>query len=320
MDPPFHPETHVRRSFLGFAATIALSLGTGRPAIAQRDQMVVNTAWLAKHLKDPNLVLLHVGTTGEYGAMHIPGARLVDLDDISVSEHTQQGLMLEMPTAESLRDRLQKLGISNDSRIVVYYGTDWVSPSTRVVFTLDYAGLGAQTALLDGGMPAWIRDGNKVTDKASPQRAGALAPLHIKPIVVDAAYVKEHIGKTGVSIVDGRDASFYDGVQQGSTHGAAQRAGHIAGAKSVPFTEIAYDNLLLKSPGELAALFTKAGVQPGDTIVGYCHIGQQATAMLFAARSLGHPVLLYDGSFQEWSRLTPAESYPVESSSAKSKQ
>ena len=24
-------------------------------------------------------------------------------------------------------------------------------------------------------------------------------------------------------------------------------------------------------------------------------------AVLFAARSLGHPVLLYDGSFQEWS-------------------
>lgn len=309
----------MRRHFLLLAATIAASLGIGRPAPAQRDQMLVNTAWLAKHLKDPKLVLLHVGTAGEFGAMHIPGARLVNLDDISVSEHTQEGLMLEMPTAESLRERLQKLGISNDSRIVVYYGTDWVSPSTRVVFTLDYAGLGAQTSLLDGGMAAWIRDGNKVTDKAAPQRVGTLAPLHIKPIVVDAAYVKEHIGKSGVSIVDGRDASFYDGVQQGNTHGAVQRAGHIAGAKSVPFTEITSDNLLLKSPNELAALFAKAGVQPRDTIVGYCHVGQQATAMLFAARSLGHPVLLYDGSFQEWSRLTPAESYPVENPAAKSK-
>ena len=310
----------MRRSSLVLATAVAASLGTARPTPAQRDQMLVNTAWLAKHLKDPNLVLLHVGSNGEYGAMHIPGARFIDLDDISVSEHTQQGLMLEMPAAESLRERLQKLGISNDSRIVVYYGTDWVSPATRVVFTLDYAGLGTQTALLDGGMPAWIRDGNKVTDKPAPQRAGTLAPLRVKPIVVDAAYVKEHIGKPGVSIVDGRDASFYDGVQQGNTHGAQQRAGHIAGAKSVPFTEIAYDNLLLKSPNDLAALFTKAGVQPGDTIVGYCHIGQQATAMLFAARSLGHPVLLYDGSFQEWSRLTPAESYPVETTAAKGKQ
>ena len=49
-------------------------------------------------------------------------------------------------------------------------------------------------------------------------------------------------------------------------------------------------------------MFEKAGVKANDTVVGYCHIGQQATAMLFAARSLGHPVLLYDGSFQDWSR------------------
>ena len=298
------------------AVTAAISLGIARPVLGQRDQMLVSTAWLAQHLHDPNLVLLHVGSDGEYKSMHIPGARFVTLDDISVSDRAQDGLALEMPSAESLRDRLAKLGISDNSRIVVYYGSDWVSPSTRVVFTLDYAGLGAQTSLLDGGMPAWIRAGNKVTDQVPAARTGALAPLRVKPIVVNAAYVKAHIGRSGVSIVDGRDASFYDGVQQGMSHGAQQRVGHIASAKSVPYTEITYDNLLLKSPNDLTALFTKAGVQPGDTIVGYCHIGQQATAMLFAARSLGHPVLLYDGSFQDWSRLTPAQSYPVENPSA----
>jgi thiosulfate/3-mercaptopyruvate sulfurtransferase len=301
-------------------AVLGASLGLTSPAAAQRDQMLVSTAWLAQHLHDPNLVLLHVGGDGEYKAMHIPGARYVDMDDVSVSEHTPQGLMLEMPTVESLHERLQKLGISNNSRIVVYYGSDWVSPSTRIVFTLDYAGLGAQTSLLDGGMPAWVRDGHKVTDQIPAPRTGTLATLRIKPLIVDAAYVKQHIGKSGVSIVDGRDASFYDGVQNGNSHGSPQRYGHIASAKSVPFTEVAHDNLLFKSRNELAALFTKAGMQPGDTIVGYCHVGQQATAMLFAARSLGHPVLLYDGSFQEWSRLTPAESYPVENPSQKSKQ
>jgi len=55
-------------------------------------------------------------------------------------------------------------------------------------------------------------------------------------------------------------------------------------------------------------------VQPRDTVVGYCHIGQQATGMLFAARSLGHPVLLYDGSFEDWSAHAD---YPVENPSAK---
>ena len=305
-----------RLAVLAFFASLGLAL----PARAQRDQILVTTAWLAQHLHDPNLVLLHVGADGEYKAMHIPGARFADMDDVSVSEHTAEGLMLEMPSAESLRERLQKLGISNDSRIVVYYGSDWVSPSTRIVFTLDYAGLGGQTSLLDGGMPAWVREGRKVTDRLPAPRTGTLSPLRIKPIVVNAAYVKQHIGTRGVSIVDGRDASFYDGVQRGSAHGGEQRAGHIASAKSVPFTQVTLDNLLLKSPNELRELFTKAGVQVGDTIVGYCHVGQQATAMLFAARSLGHPVLLYDGSYQEWSRLTPVDSYPVENPSPRNKQ
>ena len=46
----------------------------------------------------------------------------------------------------------------------------------------------------------------------------------------------------------------------------------------------------------------RAGVKPNDTVIGYCHIGQQATAMLFAARSLGYKVVLYDGSFEDWSK------------------
>ena len=54
----------------------------------------------------------------------------------------------------------------------------------------------------------------------------------------------------------------------------------------------------------IKAMFEKAGVHPGDTVVAYCHIGQQATAVLFAARTLGHPVMLYDGSFDEWNKLT----------------
>ena len=103
-------------------------------------------------------------------------------------------------------------------------------------------------------------------------------------------------------------------MQRGGRPNAEQRAGHIAGARSVPFTEIADDRNIFKSANDLAALFKAAGVQPGDTVVGYCHIGQQATGMLFAARSLGYPVLLYDGSFEDWSRRTD---FPVETPSDK---
>ena len=274
-----------------------------------RESLVVTPAWLAQHLNDPNLVLLHVGDKEGYEAAHIPGARFVSMQDVSVSSHAENGLLLEMPPAEELRKRLEGLGISDNSRVVVYYGKDWVSPSTRILFTLDYAGLGARSSLLDGGMDAWIANGGAVTKDATPARTGKLSALKTRPIVVDAAFVNVHLDAKNFRVVDGRDAEFYNGSKTPEHNGEKQRTGHIHGAASVPFTEIVDNKNVLKTPAQLEALFTNAGVKPGDTVIGYCHIGQQATAMLFAARTLGHPVLLYDGSFQDWSRHTD---YPVD--------
>lgn len=268
------------------------------PAGGSDAALVVDAGWLRSHLQDRDLVLLHVGDRAEYDAGHIPGARFVRQQDVAVSSHDhEKGLMLELPSADSLRTVLAGLGISDDSRVVVYYGGDWVSPATRVVFTLDHAGLGARTSLLDGGMRAWVAAGGPVTKEPTPVRTGKLSALRTKPLVVDAAWVQSRIGKPGVAIVDARAASFYDGIEA-----TGPRKGHIPSAKSVPFTELAGDDLRIRTRAELAARFAKAGIAPGDTIVGVCHIGQQATAMLFAARLTGHPVRLYDGSMQEWSR------------------
>jgi thiosulfate/3-mercaptopyruvate sulfurtransferase len=284
---------------------------------AARASLLVTPAWLAQHLGDPDLVLLHVGDPKEYPAKHIPGARLIELSDIATREHAPHVKMLEMLPADSLRHVLQRFGISDDSRIVVYYGNDWVSPTTRVVFTLDWAGLGARTALLDGGMPAWVKEGHPVTDVVPPAASpGKLAALSTRPTIVTADWVRSHLRSPGYRVIDARSPQFYDGLESGAMSGKG-RLGHIAGAASVPFNSVFDERGVLRSPAELGALFAKAGVQKGDTIVGYCHIGQQATAMLFAARSLGIPVLLYDGSFTEWDEL--GDAYPVENPSAKKK-
>ena len=291
----------------------ALADNAERPA-APRDSITVSTQWVAAHLDDPDTVLLHVGDEDDYSKQHIPGARLVSLDDISVSEHTGKGLHLEMPAPEDLRQRLAKLGITDRSCVIVYYGKDWVSPATRVVFTLDAAGLGERSALLDGGMPAWIRDGHKTTKEIPPAPNDvSLAPLAMQDRIVDAAFVQSHLGTPGYTVIDGRAAVFYDGKETGDSMGRPHKTGHIAGAKSLPFTSITTTDLHLKSKDELKALFDHIGVAPGDTIIGYCHIGQQGTAMLFAARALGHKVLLYDGSFEDWSK----RDLPVENPKAK---
>lgn len=314
IDSEDYPGAIMRSWIISTVAIATLLLAPTLLAKSPRQSLVVNTSWLAAHLHDANLVLLHVGDKDEYAAKHIPGARFVSLSDIAVSDRSATGLILEMPpTAEDLRGRLAKLGISDNSRVVVYYGKDWVSPTTRVIFTLDYAGLGDRAVLLDGGMDAWVRDGHAVTDVVPAVRIGKLAPLKISKTIVDAAFVRAYVdqrgkNKTGIALVDGRAAVYYDGVDTGGMREQPHRTGHIAGAGNFPFTEVTDDNLMLRSPEELRALLTKAGVKPGHTILGYCHIGQQMTAVIFAARTLGHKAVLYDGSMQDWSRR---QGYPV---------
>ena len=303
---------------LSIASVAALFTGFAAIAAAQRapnrDSLVVSTAWLANHLGDANVVVLQVGDRADYDKQHIPGARAVALDDISVSDRTGNGLTLEMPPAEQLHESLAKLGISDDSRVVVYYDRDRVTAATRLMFTLDYAGLGGRSALLDGGMGAWTRDGRTTTSAASPAKTGQLSALKIRPIVATAEDVRARLARASVSIVDARATAFYDGSQTGSGRAGPHRTGHIAGAKSVPYSGILNETLTLKSTEQLAALFSTAGVAQGDTVIGYCHIGQQATAMLFAARLTGHPVVLYDGSFEDWSRHAD---FPVDNPAAK---
>jgi thiosulfate/3-mercaptopyruvate sulfurtransferase len=305
----------VHRSFL---RAVALLVGLASLATAQRlpnrDSLVVSSAWLASHLADPSLVILAVGDRADYDKAHIPGARAVSLDDISVSDRTGAGLTLEMPPADQLRESLAKLGISDNTRAVVYYDRDRITAATRLLFTLDYAGLGAHSSLLDGGMGSWTRDGRPTTTDLPPVRVGQLSPLHLRPIVATADVVRSHLGKPSVSIVDARLVAFYDGAQTGNGRGGPHKTGHIAGAKNIPYTGILNETLDLKSTEQLAALFSSAGIAPSDTVIGYCHIGQQATAMLFAARLTGHPVMLYDGSFEDWSRHVD---FPVENPAAK---
>lgn len=279
-------------------------------------ELVVSTAWLAAHLADPGLVLLHVGDRAEYDAGHLPGARFVALRDLSLPTPSADDLRLQMLPAEELRGRLEALGISDDSRIVAYFGKDWVSPATRLLFTLDHAGLGAQASLLDGGQPAWVHAGHTVTAEVPAPRTGKLQPLALQPSIVDASFVLEHRAKSGFALLDARDADYYSGVETGGSPERPHRTGHIAGARSLPFSSTTTDDLQLRSEKELRELFTAAGVAPGDVVIAYCHIGQQATAVLFAARLLGHEVRLYDGSFEEWSRLP---GYPVEASAEAAK-
>lgn len=271
----------------------------GGSAAGAETPITVSVDWLEKNLTNPKLVLLHVGQKDEYDAGHIPGAQYISLQDISTTAE-ESDLALQLPATEKLKTILEKFGIGNDSRVVVYFGKDWISPTTRVYYTLDYAGLGKNSSLLDGGMPAWTAAGKALTKDVPAARQGSLKIQTNDNILAKVDFVKANLNRAEVKIIDARTPNFWDG----STAGGQPRAGRIPGAKNVPFSSLTDEKGFLKDEATLRKIFDEAGVKPYDTVVAYCHIGQQGSLAYFAAKSLGYKVKLYDGSFQEWSRLS----------------
>ena len=142
------------------------------PTDRRGTKLVVSSAWLAEHLNDRDLVILQVGRKATYDAGHIPGARLVEFDagalaaPMDHSGASPDHVMLEMPSAQALRDQLAALGISDNSRIVVVAGrqllvtVDTHRPDARLRGPLErdvarrrHQGLDRLRTLADGRRP-----------------------------------------------------------------------------------------------------------------------------------------------------------------------
>jgi thiosulfate/3-mercaptopyruvate sulfurtransferase len=305
----FRPTQHIRLARSALLVLLVPMLLCLEAAAAQsREAILVSTDWLKQHINDADLVLLHVGDKADYDAGHIAGARQITMADLAAPEPADHmsGESLELPSPEAARARLEVLGVNDRSRIVVYHNRGSIPGATRIIFTLDWLGLGDRAALLDGGMAAWTRSGGPATTETTPVVSGRLTLRPVKKSTVTKEWLIENRGKPGFTLIDARAPVFYDGTRSGMS-----KSGHIPGAKNIPFTSVNDDTQRIKSRAELQLLFTSAGIKPGDTVVAYCHIGMQATAVLFAARTLGYRVLLYDGSFHDWEK----HDLPVETKS-----
>jgi thiosulfate/3-mercaptopyruvate sulfurtransferase len=69
---------------------------------------------------------------------------------------------------------------------------------------------------------------------------------------------------------------------------------------------VSRENPVLRSPAELSKLYEEAGAQHDRTVVAYCRTGGQASHAYFTLKYLGYDVVMYDGSFFEWSNTEGA--------------
>ena len=279
---------------VAIAALAITSLPSGASAQgAALDSPVVSSQWLADHLNDPNVVVLHLAfSRREYTSGHIPGARFLWFNDVAPSN---PDLSTELPSVAKLDSLFESLGVSDNSRIIVYGPT--ITPLVaRVFVTLDYLGAGDRAAILDGGLNAWKAEGRPVNSEVPKVARGKFTPRLRSDAVVDANFVKANVNASGIRILDARTPNFYSGEG-----GGGPRPGHVESAKNIPFTTLTDSTGKMKDRATITGMFTAAGVQPTDRVVTYCHVGQQASLLFLAARYAGLKPSLYDGSFEDWS-------------------
>jgi thiosulfate/3-mercaptopyruvate sulfurtransferase len=274
------------------------ALGAPNARAANAAPMLVNTAWLAEHVNDRNLVVLHVGTRAQYDSGHVAGSRHVTLDHVARPQR-QGELSLQMADSAQLVAWLQRMGIDDEARVVVVPHDSVLQSSTRVYFTLTYLGVGDRASLLDGGFPAWRREGRAVsTAEPAPAAAVRVTPRLRPELIAQVAQVETATQDQSRSIVDARLTRFFNG-----DGGGYPRPGHIPGAVNIPISSVS-TNGYFRPRAELEALFAAQQVGTGKPVITYCHIGQQATLLWFVATLLDRDARMYDGSFQEWSGST----------------
>lgn len=268
-----------------------------------RSEMLVSTAWLARRLNDPRVIVLHVARErAHYDGGHIPGARFVAWGEITA---TRDGVPNELAPVGDLQKLFGRLGIGDAARIVLY-GDNSGLAAARAYFTLDYLGHGARAALLDGGLEKWKAERRSIsTDKVEPAtarftprvRTNAVTNLDV---VRDLSWAAINLASPSAILIDARPVDEYTGTKPGE---GVPRGGHIPGAANVFWMQnlVSKENPALRSAAELRRLYEEAGVRQGRTIVSYCRTGGQASHAYFTLKYLGYDVVMYDGSFFEWS-------------------
>jgi thiosulfate/3-mercaptopyruvate sulfurtransferase len=273
---------------------------------------LVSTDWLEGQLGQDDLRIVdaswHMPASGrsgrgEYLDSHIPGAVFLDIDELSDRSNSAPHML---PEAAAFGAAMAALGIGTGDRIVVYDNSP-IRTAARGWFMLRHFGA-RHVAILDGGLRKWLAEGR-------PHEGGGASPASASFSASTQTSIvskSDIVGGLSTPILDARGRPRFEGTEADPRPGVA--AGHIPGARNLPFAELYNPDGTFRSPTRLRRLFELAGIDPDKPFVASCGSGVTANSLLFAAHLLGNDeARLYDGSWSEWGadRAAPKELGPA---------
>jgi thiosulfate/3-mercaptopyruvate sulfurtransferase len=279
---------------------------TDRGASAARpadpDGPLVSTAWLNEHLDDADLVLLEVDEQPLiYNVGHIPGARNVEW-----RRDLQADLTRDIPGPEQIRELWRALGITRTSRVVIYGDrNNWYACFAYWLFAL--YGLD-RLALLDGGRQLWLTENRPTTTKLPA--ACTVADPAVPRLDEGSRATWRSVLDAGreTVLLDVRTSAEFTGdllTEPGYPQEAAQRPGHIPGARSAPWNQATNPNGTFLGHQALAELYAGHGIDPDRPVITYCRIGERSAHTWFVLHELlgVGGAQNYDGSWTEWGSM-----------------
>jgi len=272
---------------------------------------LVSAGWLAAHLHDPDLRIVHVSADRRiYDRVHLPGAIFVDLhvDLAKGGARAETGTATRqylVPTREEVADSLAMWGIAPGTRIV-FYDDENNRQAIRGYWLMRLYGYPRERIhLLDGGLQVWQAEGRPTTaEAATATRVEATERLHERDdsLIATAdqvlAWSKQASAPGGpTSILDVRTVDEFLG-----TDVRAARGGRIPGAKHRLFLDFVAPDGRLRSGAEALAILRGTGVNPGEVRATYCQGGVRAALGWFVLHELAglDEVRNYAESWEEW--------------------
>ena len=272
---------------------------------------LVSAEWLAAHLHDRDLRIVHVSADrGIYDRVHLPGAIFVDLhvDLAKPGARAETGTAKRqylVPTQAEVADSLAAWGVAPGARIV-FYDDENNRQAIRGYWLIRLYGFPRERVhLLDGGLKVWLAEELPTTaDAVTPTRVTATERLHGRDesLIATAAQVlawSNAASATGgpTSILDVRTVDEFLG-----TDVRAVRGGRIPGAKQRLFLDFVRPDGRLRTGAEALAILQGTGVNPEEVRATYCQGGVRAALAWFVLHELAglDEVRNYAESWEEW--------------------
>jgi thiosulfate/3-mercaptopyruvate sulfurtransferase len=265
---------------------------------------LVTTEWLAAELGKPDLIVFDATKylpnepkdgKSEFVRAHIPGARYFDIDQIADPD---TDLPHMVPTPGRFARLMGALGVGNGSR-VVFYDQKGLASAARGWWLMGLFGHD-DAAVLDGGLPKWVKEGRAVQDgEAALPKPAEFRPDYRAGQLRGVGDMLRNVLSRSEQVLDARAAGRFSGAIPEPR--AGMRSGHIPGSVSVPYTDLLRADGTFRPAGEVRGRFEAAGIDGSRPLVTSCGSGVTACILTLGLRVAGFPEgAVYDGSWTEW--------------------